>query len=88
MENLNIEIQLTTGIEGVMERMNVLNFADGIFALNKYYGISMKALSEFSGISYNTMRVICALEENTVLSDENTAEAIRRLKLVYAKNKR
>ena len=36
MENLNIEIQLTTGIEGVMERMNVLNFADGIFALNKY----------------------------------------------------
>ncbi|MDU6341658.1 MAG: hypothetical protein E6583_09980 [Clostridium sp.] len=88
MENLNIEIQLTTGIEGVMERMNVLNFADGIFALNKYYGISMKALSEFSGINYNTMRVICALEENTVLSDENTAEAIRRLKLVYAKNKR
>ena len=88
MENLNIEIQLTTGIEGVMERMNVLNFADGIFALNKYYGISMRALSEFSGINYNTMRVICALEENTVLSDENTAEAIRRLKLVYAKNKR
>ena len=88
MENLNIEIQLTTGIEGVMERMNVLNFADGIFALNKYYGISMKALSEFSWINYNTMRVICALEENTVLSDENTAEAIRRLKLVYAKNKR
>ena len=87
MENLNIEIQLTTGIEGVMERMNVLNFADGIFALNKYYGISMKALSEFSGINYNTMRVICALEENTVLSDENTAEAIRRLKLVYAKIK-
>lgn len=88
MENLNIEIQLTTGIEGVMERMNVLNFADGIFALNKYYGISMKALSEFSGINYNTMRVICATEENTVLSDENTAEAIKRLKLVYAKNKR
>ena len=88
MENLNIEIQLTTGIEGVMERMNVLNFADGIFALNKYYGVSMRALSEFSGINYNTMRVICALEENTVLSDENTAEAIRRLKLVYAKNKR
>lgn len=88
MENLNIEIQLTTGIEGVMERMNVLNFADGIFALNKYYGISMKALSEFSGINYNTMRVICATEENTVLSDENTAEAIRKLKLVYAKNKR
>ena len=51
MENLNIEIQLTTGIEGVMERMNVLNFADGIFALNKYYGISMKTLSEFSGIN-------------------------------------
>ena len=48
----------------------------------------MKALAEFSGINYNTMRVICALEENTVLSDENTAEAIRRLKLVYAKNKR
>ena len=88
MENLNIEIQLTTGIEGVMERMNVLNFADGIFALNKYYGVSMRALSEFSGINYNTMRVICALEENTVLSDEKTAEAIRRLKLVYAKNKR
>jgi len=88
MENLNIEIDLTTGIEGVMERMNVLNFADGIFALNKYYGVSMRALSEFSGINYNTMRVICALEENTVLSDENTAEAIRRLKLVYAKNKR
>lgn len=88
MENLNIEIQLTTGIEGVMERMNVLNFADGIFALNKYYGVSMRALSEFSGINYNTMRVICATEENTVLSDENTAEAIRKLKLVYAKNKR
>lgn len=88
MENLNIEIQLTTGIEGVMERMNVLNFADGIFALNKYYGISMKALSEFSGINYNTMRAICATEENTVLSDEKTAEAIRKLKLVYAKNKR
>lgn len=88
MENLNIEIQLTTGIEGVMERMNVLNFADGIFALNKYYGVSMRALSEFSGINYNTMRVICATEENTVLSDEKTAEAIRRLKLVYAKNKR
>lgn len=88
MENLNIEIQLTTGIEGVMERMNVLNFADGIFALNKYYGISMRALSEFSGINYNTMRVICATEENTVLSDEKTAEAIKRLKLVYAKNKR
>lgn len=87
MENLNIEIQLTTGIEGVMERMNVLNFADGIFALNKYYGISMKTLSEFSGINYNTMRVICATEENTVLSDEKTAEAIRRLKLVYAKKK-
>lgn len=88
MENLNIEIQLTTGIEGVMERMNVLNFADGIFALNKYYGVSMRALSEFSGINYNTMRVICATEENTVLSDEKTAEAIRKLKLVYAKNKR
>ncbi len=88
MENLNIEIQLTTGIEGVMERMNVLNFADGIFALNKYYGVSMRALSEFSGINYNTVRVICATEENTVLSDENTAEAIRKLKLVYAKNKR
>ena len=88
MENLNIEIQLTTGIEGVMERMNVLNFADGIFALNKYYGVSMRALSEFSGINYNTMRGICATEENTVLSDENTAEAIRKLKLVYAKNKR
>ena len=87
MENLNIEIDLTTGIEGVMERMNVLNFADGIFALNKYYGISMKALAEFSGINYNTMRVICATEEN-VLSHENTAEAIRRLKLVYAKHKR
>lgn len=88
MENLNIEIQLTTGIEGVMERINVLNFADGIFALNKYYGVSMKALAKFSGINYNTMRAICATEENTVLSDEKTAEAIRKLKLVYAKNKR
>lgn len=87
MKNLNIEIQLTTGIEGVMERMNVLNFADGIYALNKYYGVSMKTLAEFSGINYNTMRVICATEENTVLSDEKTAEAIRRLKLVYAKKK-
>ena len=88
MKNLNVSIDLTTRIEGVMERMNVLNFADGIFALNKYYGVSMRALSEFSGINYNTMRVICALEENTVLSDEKTAEAIRKLKLVYAKNKR
>lgn len=86
MGNLNIEISLTTGIEGVMERMNVLNFADGIFALNKHYGISMKALAEFSGINYNTMRVICALEEN-VLNEYKTREAIRRLKLVYAKNK-
>jgi len=86
MENFNIEINLTTGIEGVIERMNVLNFADGIFVLNKYYGISMKALAEFSGINYNTMRVICALEEN-MLSEDKTMEAIKRLKLVYAKNK-
>lgn len=88
MGNLNIEIDLTTGIEGVMDRINTLNFADGIFALNKYYGISMKALAEFSGINYNTMRVICATEENIVLSNEKTDEAIRRLKLIYGKNKR
>lgn len=88
MGNLNIEIDLTTGIEGVMDRINALNFADGIFALNKYYGISMKALAEFSGINYNTMRVICATEENIVLSNEKTDEAIRRLKLIYGKNKR
>ena len=88
MGNLNIEIDLTKGIEGVMDRINVLNFADGIFALNKYYGISMKTLAEFSGINYNTMRVICATEENTVLSDKKTAEAITRLKLIYGKNKR
>ncbi len=86
MENLYIEISLTTGIEGVMERMNVLNFADAIFAMNKYFGVSMKALSKFSGINYNTMRAICAFEQN-VLNEDKTKEAIKRLKLVYARNK-
>lgn len=86
MENLNIEISLTTGIEGVMERMNVLNFADAIFVMNKYFGVSMKALSKFSGINYNTMRAICVFEQN-ILNEDKTKEAIKRLKLVYAKNK-
>lgn len=82
MENLNIAIDLNKGLTGVIEDMNVLNFADGIFALNKFFGISMKALSEHTGINYRTMRVICALEEK-IISDEKCAEAIESLKAVY-----
>ncbi|MEL5897810.1 hypothetical protein AAGC94_06980 [Clostridium sporogenes] len=86
MENLNIAINLNKGIEGVMEDINVLNFADGIFALHKFYGVSIKALSQHSGVNYNTMRVICALEENK-LSERNTELAIKNLKAVYSAKK-
>lgn len=82
MENLNVAIDLNKGLTGVIEDMNVLNFADGIFALNKFFGVSMKALSEHTGINYNTMRSICALEEK-IISDEKCAEAIENLKAVY-----
>lgn len=82
MKKLNVAIDLNKGITGVIEDMNVLNFADGIFALNKFYGVSMKALSDHTGINYNTMRVICALEEK-VICDEKCVEAIERLTAVY-----
>lgn len=84
--NLNIAIDLNKGISGVFEDINVLNFADGIVALNKYYGVSMRALSEHSGVNYSTMRVICALEENR-LNEAKTELAIRNLKAVYSANR-
>lgn len=86
MENI-IEIQATTGIEGVMERINVINFPDAIYALNKFYGISLKALAKFSGINYNTLRAIKNYGNGDFLSEEKTAESITKLKLIYAKNK-
>lgn len=86
MENLNIAIGLNNGIEGVMQDINVLNFADAIFALHKWYGVSIKALAEHSGVNYNTMRVIVALEENK-LSERKTELAIRNLRAVYSAKK-
>lgn len=82
MENSNRAIDLNKGMFGVIKDMNILNFADGLFALNKFYGVSMKALSEHTGINYNTMRVMCILEDK-VICDEKCAEAIENLKAVY-----
>lgn len=86
MENLNVAIDLNKGIEGVMQDINVLNFEDGIFVLHKWYGISIKALAMYSGVNYNTMRVIVALEENK-LSERKTELAIRNLRAVYSAEK-
>lgn len=86
MENLNVAIDLNKGIEGVMQDINVLNFEDGIFALHKWYGISIKSLAMHSGVNYNTMRIIVALEENK-LSERKTELAIRNLRAIYSAKK-
>lgn len=75
-------IDINKGLAGVINDIDILNFADGIFILNKHFGISKKILSEYTGINYSTMRAICNTREK-VVSDRKVDDAIERLKIVY-----
>ncbi|WP_428817763.1 hypothetical protein ACQR2L_07510 [Clostridium butyricum] len=75
-------IDINKGLAGVINEMDILNFADGIYILNKHFGVSKKVLSEYTGINYSTMRAICNTREK-VVSDRKVDDAIERLKIVY-----
>lgn len=75
-------LDINTGIVGIINDIDVLNFADGIYILNKHFGVSKKVLSEYTGINYSTMRAICNTREK-VVSDRKVDDAIERLKIVY-----
>ncbi|MDU1116030.1 MAG: hypothetical protein E7J99_09420 [Clostridium butyricum] len=75
-------LDINKGLAGVINEMDILNFADGIYILNKHFGISKKMLSDYTGINYSTMRAICNTKEK-VVSDRKVDDAIERLKIVY-----
>mgnify|MGYP004538948063 FL=1 len=86
MENSIKEVQINTGIEGICEVMNTVNLVDCLQVLHKFYGVSYKKLSDHSGINYSSLRCMCCNEEN-VLSEEKTADAVKKLKQIYSINK-
>ena len=63
--------------------MNVVNFVDCLQVLHKFYGVTYRKLSEHSGINYSSIRCMCCNEQN-VLSERKTEEAIINLKAVYS----
>lgn len=86
IEHVYKALDINTGIVGVINDIDVLNFADGIYILNKHFGISKKVLSEYTGINYTTMRAMCNTKEKLV-SDRKVTDAIEKLKIVYVGSK-
>lgn len=78
------DLDINNGVEGLMRDINTVNFSTAIWILNKFYGVSLKALAEYSGINYNTIRVLVADGGSRALCDENIELAIKRLRAIYS----
>lgn len=81
------DLDINNGVEGLMRDINTVNFSTAIWILNKFYGVSLKALAEYSGINYNTLRVLVANGDSKALCDENIQAAIKRLRVIYSCDK-
>lgn len=87
MINKMFDLDINNGVEGLMRDINVVNFSTAICVLNKFYGVSMKVLAQYSGINYNTLRVLVANSDSKALCDENIELAIKRLRVIYSRDK-